>query len=132
MSEQVIELAYRAVTLGEAVGFTFADVDQEHPGESEHLNADGVWEYHFETAPQWGFLAAGSVDEPIETTFGECSVPVTVDPYHWFVFKDEMLVSVFTPTDGSVVGSGVLEDTLLRALQYEIDAQTADTGGDEQ
>ena len=124
MSEQITESALRACELAQAVGFSFGDVPDD-PAESEHLNADGAWEYHFETAPEWGFVAAGPVDAPIETTYD--GWPVTVSPYHWSVFKDETPVSVFSPADGTIVGTGAIEDTMLRAFQYEIDC----VGGDE-
>lgn len=123
----VIELAALAAQIGEEIGFSFADVDD--PEDSEHLNEDGAWEYHFETDPSWGFIAAGP-DGPIETTYPEWG-EVEVPSYRWCVFHDGALAAMFSPTDGTVGGfvaiEGVddvadLEDAMIDALQRERDA----------
>jgi hypothetical protein len=123
----VIEVAYLACKIGEAIGFTFADAGD--PADSEHLNSDGAWEYHFETAPQWGFLGSGPGEESIETSHDAWGTLI-IKPYHWYVFREETLAAVFTPTDGTVVGTGALEDTMVRAFQLELDALDGEPGGE--
>lgn len=56
-SATISELATLAEQIAEAVGFSFADAAE--PAESEHLNTDGAWEYHFETDDKWASLLAG-------------------------------------------------------------------------
>jgi hypothetical protein len=68
--------------------FSFADV-----AAAIHLNADGAWEYHFETDDAWGFVAARP-DRPVETTYPEGGA-ITDKPYHWCVFYEKSLATVF-------------------------------------
>lgn len=123
MAEQVTQAAMLAREIGEAIGFSFANVGDEH------LNDDGAWEHHFETDPSWGFLAAGP-DGPIRTSYPGWGA-VTVEPFRWCVFHDGALAAVITPKGGSVGGlvavEGVenvveLEDAMLDALRRERDA----------
>ena len=115
-----------ASDIATAIGFPFADADVKHPVESESLNSDGAWEYHFDSDPAWGFVAAGP-DEAVTTTYN--GVPylgrkITVEPSHWCVFHEETPVAVLSSTSGTVGGPAALEERILTAFQAEIDVLT--------
>lgn len=111
------EIALLAGQIGEAIGFSFDEA--ESPVTSEHVNSDGAWEYHFETADKWGFVAAGS-DGPVETTYPGWNT-ITVEAGQWAVFYDGTFAGVVSPRGGRIGGYALLEygdkvDDLERAM----------------
>jgi hypothetical protein len=130
-SATITELAALAEQIAEAVGFSFTDAAD--PAESEHLNADGVWEYHFETDDRWGFVA-GRPDEMVMTTYPGWNTLV-IEPDHAAVFYAGTLVGIISPHAGRIgwyappLGSGGyvptsadLEPAMLAAFRAERDA----------
>jgi hypothetical protein len=135
-SPTITELAALAGEIAEAVGFSFADATE--PAESEHLNADGVWEYHFETDDRWGFVA-GRPDGMVTTTYPGWNTLV-IEPDHAAVFYAGTLVGIISPHAGRIgwyappLGSGGyvpasadLEPAMLAAFRAERDALTEQT-----
>jgi hypothetical protein len=123
------EIAECAAQIGEAIGFSFDDA--ESPATSEHLNVDGVWEYHFETNDRWGFVA-GRPDEMVMTTYPGWNTLV-IEPDHAAVFYAGTLVGIISPHGGRIgwyappLGGGSvpiadLEPAMLAAFRAECDA----------
>jgi hypothetical protein len=137
-SATITELAALAEEIAEAVGFSFTD-DAE-PAESEHLNSDGAWEYHFETDDRWGFIA-GRPDEMVVTTYPGWNTLV-IEPSHAAVFYGGTLVGIISRDAGRIgwyappLGGGPvpivdLESAMLATFRTERDTLTEqpNTGG---
>jgi hypothetical protein len=133
-SATITELAALAEQIAEAVGFSFANAAE--PAESEHLNADGVWEYHFETDDKWG-LVAGRPDKMIVTTYPGWNTLV-IEPGHAAVFYRGTLVGIISrdagrigwyapPLGGGPVPITDLEPAMLAAFRAERNALTEQT-----
>jgi hypothetical protein len=120
------EVVVLAAQIADAVGFSFADGTS--PDESEHLNPDGAWEYHFETDPAWGFLAA--TDRPVTTLYPGWG-PITLEPYHWYIFHEGDLIESVSPrgsnrrtkTVTAVTDQDDREAMMREAFRTERDAQ---------
>jgi hypothetical protein len=125
-SATITELASLAEQIAEAVGFSFADAAE--PAESEHLNADGAWEYRFESDDRWGFVA-GRPDEMVVTTYPGWNTLV-IEPSHAAVFHRGTLVGIISrdagrigwyapPLGGGPVPITDLESAMLAAFRAE-------------
>jgi hypothetical protein len=130
-SATITELAALAGEIAEAVGFSFADAAA--PAESEHLNADGAWEYHFETDERWGFVA-GRPEKMVVTTYPGWNTLV-IEPDHAAVFYAGTLVGIISshagrigwyapPLGGGPVPIADLEPAMLAAFRAERTALT--------
>jgi hypothetical protein len=126
----ISEIALLAAQIGESIGVSFADT--EFPAASEHLNDDGVWEYHFETDEKWGFVAASpDAERPVETTYPGWNI-VTVEPGHWAVFYEGTFAGTVSPRGGRIGGHALLdwddvtdlETAMLDAFRTEHNALT--------
>lgn len=96
MPEQVC-LAFSAiVTVAEEIGFTF-----DEPG--DHLNDDGVWEYHLDTHDGWGWIVVGPEDEPVETSYPGWG-DIEIKPFTAALFKDGAMAGLLTPKGGTLGG----------------------------
>lgn len=122
------KLALLAAEIDEAVGGSVGGCDTSAASE---LNSDGAWEYHFETAEEWGFVAAGP-DAPVETTYPGWGT-IIVEPGHCAVFCDGNLAGIVSPYGGRIGGYAVaagegnvdeLADTMVDAFQTEYDVLT--------
>jgi hypothetical protein len=136
-SATITELAALAEQIAEAVGFSFAD--DADPAESEHLNADGAWEYHFKTGDKWGFVA-GRPEGMVTTTYPGWNTLV-IEPGRAAVFYAGTLVGIISrhsgrigwyapPLGGASVPIADLETAMLAAFRTERDALT-DQGHDQ-
>ncbi len=123
------EIVLLAAQIGEAIGFSFDSA--ESPATSDHLNADGAWEYHFETDDRWGFVAA-SPDASVETTYPGWQT-ITVEAGHWAVFYEGTFAGIVSPSGGRIGGYALLdwdnhvtdlENAILDAFRTEHDALT--------
>lgn len=130
-SDPVTEAAVLSAKIAEAVGVSFVDGAPTR-GTASELSAEGIWTYQFALQPGWSFVTAGALgDESVPTRFGRGDEwgPVAVKPYHWYVFRFDTPVAIFSPTGRTLV-DGEAAQSLVATLRCELDRLTADNGGE--
>lgn len=125
MSDDLAAMFTVAIEVADQVGFSFPE-----PG--DHLNEDDVWEYHLETADEYGWLLTGPAKrydgEKVATTYpgwGDIDLP----PAHLAIFVDGALAGLLSPAGGTVGGFvdvpvdhvGELEGHLIETVADELD-----------